>query len=260
MPGYWRRPVARVYNYNLDLGENYYSPMRDYVQEDRERLETGRRGESPGPLTYSERISRKFMEGDTDRLLRARSEVKSRESRARTEAAERAAMRSAIRATSEVKPVLDCPPSPGVGRGTGGTSGTGYQAVHGTGLERAESVLSAHRRLIREISEDTTKRVSDLSPRYADDCIYKKMADIRLSPWRGDEMDIEHRQAVKARSRINGMERELDDITKNLMSYRPNYESAHSMSTRAQEEDKQQTTHTVTRKVVSEESHSRQRC
>jgi len=152
-----------------------------------------------------------------------------------------------------VKPVLDCPPSPGVGRGTSGT-GTGYQAVHGSGLERAESVLNAHRRLIRDISEDTTRRVSDLSPRYADDCIYKKMADIRLSPWRGEEMDIEHRHALKARSRINGMERELDDITKNLMSYRPSYESAHSMSKRAQDEDIEQSTHTVTRKVVSEES------
>ena len=28
MPGYWRRPIARVYSYNLDLGENYYSPMK----------------------------------------------------------------------------------------------------------------------------------------------------------------------------------------------------------------------------------------
>ena len=28
MPGYWRRPIGRVYSYNLDLGENYYSPMK----------------------------------------------------------------------------------------------------------------------------------------------------------------------------------------------------------------------------------------
>ena len=51
--------MARVYSYNLDLGENYYSPMKDYIA--RERKE---RGETPGALTYSERIARRWCEGD----------------------------------------------------------------------------------------------------------------------------------------------------------------------------------------------------
>merc|ERR1712209_260867 len=79
MPGYWRRPIARVYSYNLDLGENYYSPMKDFVSSP----DYGDREKSPGALTYSERIARKFMESDNDRadrMFRAKSEVRSRES------------------------------------------------------------------------------------------------------------------------------------------------------------------------------------
>ena len=59
MPGYWRRPIARVYSYNLDLGETYYSPMKDYLEKERRE-----RGETPGALTYSERIARTWCGGD----------------------------------------------------------------------------------------------------------------------------------------------------------------------------------------------------
>ena len=59
MPGYWRRPIARVYSYNLDLGETYYSPMKDYLEKGRRE-----RGETPGALTYSERIARSWCGGD----------------------------------------------------------------------------------------------------------------------------------------------------------------------------------------------------
>ena len=59
MPGYWRRPIARVYSYNLDLGETYYSPMREYLDKDRSA-----RGETPGALTYSERMARSRCGGE----------------------------------------------------------------------------------------------------------------------------------------------------------------------------------------------------
>ena len=59
MPGYWRRPIARVYSYNLDLGETYYSPMRDYLEKERSV-----RGETPGALTYSERMARSWCGGE----------------------------------------------------------------------------------------------------------------------------------------------------------------------------------------------------
>merc|ERR1712013_664984 len=107
MPGYWRRPIARVYSYNLDLGETYYSPMKDY-------LEKGRR-----------------EGGDKDRQMRAK-----------TEAFERESMREAIRATSEVR--REVTPQVEVD----------YSTIN-SASQKAEEVLNTHRRMIREISEDT---------------------------------------------------------------------------------------------------------
>jgi len=256
MPGYWRRPIARVYSYNLDLGENYYSPMKDFVSSP----DYGDREKTPGALTYSERIARKFMESDNDRadrMLRAKSEVRSRESRARMEAQERAAMRDAIRATSSGPPPTSARPPTGISSQKEERIGTGYQAVHGDGVERAESVLSQHRRLVREISEDTSDRVAEVgSSRFANDTLYKKMADIRISPWRGEEVESEYRAAQKARARISSMERELNDITRNLMTYRSGYsQSAREMGQRAREEE--QSSATRTRRTVVEESHRR---
>ena len=59
MPGYWRRPITRMYNYNLDLGENYYSHVRDHVSAERRE-----RGETPGALSFSERLSRRYCGDD----------------------------------------------------------------------------------------------------------------------------------------------------------------------------------------------------
>ena len=56
--GFWRKPVTRMYSYNLDLGEHYYSPMTSYLDTER-----GTRGETPGALTFSERLARKWVNG-----------------------------------------------------------------------------------------------------------------------------------------------------------------------------------------------------
>ena len=56
--GYWRRPVSRTYGYNLEVGEHYYAPMTSYLEAER-----GSRGETPGALTYSERLARKWIYG-----------------------------------------------------------------------------------------------------------------------------------------------------------------------------------------------------
>ena len=61
MPGYWRRPIGRMYSYNLDLGENYYGHVMDHVSSTPDRWA---RGETPGALTYSERISRRYCGSD----------------------------------------------------------------------------------------------------------------------------------------------------------------------------------------------------
>lgn len=56
--GFWRKPVSRMYSYNLDLGEHYYSPMTSYLETER-----GTRGDTPGALTFSERLARKWVHG-----------------------------------------------------------------------------------------------------------------------------------------------------------------------------------------------------
>ena len=56
--GYWKRPVNRTYMYNLDVGEHYYSPMTNYLEAER-----GTRGETPGAMTYDERLHRQWLHG-----------------------------------------------------------------------------------------------------------------------------------------------------------------------------------------------------
>merc|ERR1712066_397845 len=56
--GYWRRPVSRTYMYNLDVGEHYYHPMTSYLEAER-----GTRGETPGALTFDERLQRNWLHG-----------------------------------------------------------------------------------------------------------------------------------------------------------------------------------------------------
>ena len=66
MPGYWRRPIGRMYSYNLDLGENYYGHVMDHVSSAPDRRA---RGETPGALSYSERISRRYCGSDRVRIF-----------------------------------------------------------------------------------------------------------------------------------------------------------------------------------------------
>ena len=67
MPGYWRRPIGRMYGYNLDLGETYYNHVMDHVNTSGDRRE---RGETPGPLSYSERIAASRRYCGTDNVSR----------------------------------------------------------------------------------------------------------------------------------------------------------------------------------------------
>ena len=106
MPGgFWRKPVSRMYSYNLELGDHYYSPMTSYLEADR-----GTRGETPGALTFSERLARKWVTGRRyeatelrDRYARCSSMSReaSRESTAAAAAASSSSAR-AVRAASEM--------------------------------------------------------------------------------------------------------------------------------------------------------------
>merc|ERR1711874_569056 len=186
-------------------------------------------GETPGALTYSERIARSWCGGDKDRQLRAK-----------TEAFERESMREAIRATSEVR------------REVTPQAEVDYSSIN-TVTQKAEEVLNTHRRMIREISEDTLRKVQEINPRYEDN-ISKKMADIRMSPWRGQELDTEYRTSQEARTRISGLERELDEITRKAMTYRRYGKTGAELAADAMRDDAQMSSFGRRTKRVTYES------
>jgi len=211
-----------MYGYNLDLGETYYNHVMDHVNTSGDRRQ---RGETPGPLSYSERIaaSRRYCGTDNDRAMRAR-----------TEAFEREAMREAIRATSEVRRELSPGPAPATEQQRRQTSRLVDEAHR-----RADTVIHRHRSMVRDISEDTNRTVRDIktaTQRYEDN-ISKKMADLRMSPWRGAELEDAHQSEAESRARISGLERELHEVTRTGMAYRPYHKSARELAAEARRED-----------------------
>ena len=71
---------------------------------------------------------------------------------------------------------------------------------------------------MREISDETSRTVRNINSatRRYEDNISKKMADIRMSPWR-DEFESE---AIADRARLAGLEKDLRELTVNNMTYR----------------------------------------
>jgi len=85
--------------YNLDVGEHYYQPMTSYLESER-----GTRGETPGALTFDERLSRNWLSGRRYEATEARERYARSSSLAResnSKGFEPSALRSA-RAASEV--------------------------------------------------------------------------------------------------------------------------------------------------------------
>lgn len=102
--GYWKRPVGRTYTYNLDVGEHYYSPMTAYLEAER-----GTRGETPGAMTFSERLQWKWLNGRRyeatdlrERYTRASSMARDNQTASNSYLASEMASRGA-RAVSEMK-------------------------------------------------------------------------------------------------------------------------------------------------------------
>lgn len=115
MPGFWKRPVSRMYAYNMDLGEHYYYPISSYLEAER-----GFRGETPGALTFNERLARKWVYGRRyaatemrDRYARSSSIGPLTYDSAWSVSAPLAASARAARARSEARSVAG-----GIGRAT----------------------------------------------------------------------------------------------------------------------------------------------
>lgn len=78
--------------YNMDVGEHYYAPMTNYLEAER-----GTRGETPGALTFDERLSRSWLNGRRYEATEARERYARCSSLAREDNSSGGFMPSALR-------------------------------------------------------------------------------------------------------------------------------------------------------------------
>merc|ERR1711976_297775 len=58
----WKRPVSRMYEFNSQRGENYYTHLTTYIDQ---KSATGIKPDIPGALTMSERLAYHPIHGRT---------------------------------------------------------------------------------------------------------------------------------------------------------------------------------------------------
>lgn len=231
MPGYWKRPISRMYSYNLDLGEHYYSPMTHYLDTER-----GTRGETPGALTFSERLAKKWLYGRrygatdiSDRYARASSvagsevapsylenEISDRYARAASEMRGASAMRASSQAVASRQQAMASQASRQQAMASQPKSSqavSSQQAVQSS-VKQAKTVR------IQEQSTSTSESVRRAaSSRKVEDDVLKKVADLHLMPWAaGKELEAAQTASARAKARIMDLERELEEITRKTMT------------------------------------------
>ncbi|TRY79821.1 hypothetical protein TCAL_10260 [Tigriopus californicus] len=259
MPGFWKRPVTRMYSYNLDLGEHYYYPISHYLEAER-----GTRGETPGALTFNERLARRWLHGRrygatdlSDRYSRASSlsrfdgdwsylagEMSNRSARARSEVRTSSAGYDAnnVSAFANYKNALLDTSRELRQEASANLMAREQSRSHSLANMRAEAASrrSAFQQMRAstpmtatantESSSTTRSSYRTESKRRIEDDICKKVADVHMMPWAlGTELDEAQSASARARSRISELERELEEITKRAMTT-----STHARRTAAQ--------------------------
>lgn len=235
--------------YNLDVGEHYYHPMTSYLEAER-----GTRGETPGALTFDERLQRNWLHGrryeaSEARERYARSSSLARESnskgfepsalrmaRAASEVATTATASQAQAASATASKAQMVASSMSASRQQASSQQTSVKSsrVEETSVQKKSSV-AAQKQEIRKstavtaaaskasaasaASAASSKRVTLESSRRIDDDISKKIADIHITPFsKGQEADAASAASARARARILELERELEEITKKAMT------------------------------------------
>jgi len=258
--------------YNLDVGEHYYSPMTRYLEAER-----GTTGETPGALTYDERLARQWLHGRRyeatelrDRHARASSLARGEQTVAANSylESEMAARRTA-RAASEMRSTA-----------AASTAATRQQLISSSmassqktaSTQKTEASLqsvqekkvasSVQQKKVSMASQSSTaassKKVMTESKSRVEDDICKKVADIRMSPWsKGQELDEANAASARARARILELERELEEITRKAMTTQVRaLKTAKQMAAEATREDQaaMASSFTKTKKVMVESS------
>jgi len=257
--------------YNLDVGEHYYSPMTTYLNAER-----GTRGETPGALTYDERLARQWLHGRRYEATELRDRYTRGSSVARTEGAAASASsyleaemeaRRTARAASEMRSTAATATaskqqlvssSMASSQRTASTQKT--EASVQSLQEKRVAASSMQQRQVASQSSATasSKKVMTESKTRIQDDICKKVADIRMSPWsKGQELDEANAASARARARILELERELEEITRKAMTTQVKaLKTAKQMAAEATREDQaaMASSFTKTKKVMVESS------
>lgn len=236
--GFWRRPTTRMYSYNLDLGEHYYSPMTSYLDTER-----GTRGETPGALTFSERLARKWVNGRRyeaselrDRYARSSSlarEATTQSSSAMASEAAAASSARAARAVSEM-PAQGSVTSAWLNRRAMQEQASASSASAQSSQMSAKSASMQQRSSQQQSSSMTvksTKQESNCCEEVVQSESTKKMALMakqkleaeRKAFLSGFSASSQQQKAVRAREeefKIKVSERQSDDICKKVADIR----------------------------------------
>jgi len=267
--------------YNLDVGEHYYSPMTKYLDAER-----GTRGETPGALTYDERLAKQWLYGRRYEATELRDRYARASSLARGESAVAAASNSYLekemaarsaRASSEMRATATSQAaskqqllasSMASTQRTASTQKTeaSVQSIQekklASSVQQKKVSMASQRSEVQQSasasSAAASKRVTTESKKRIEDDICKKVADIRMSPWsKGQELDEANAASARARARIIELERELEEITRKAMTTQVRaLKTAKQMAAEATREDEaaMKSSITKTKKVMVESS------
>lgn len=241
----WVRPSYRTYAYNLNVGEQYYSPLADYV-----KSENNERRTHPGPLTFGERLhykwsSDKHQDCSTQSTMRReyKSSLDCKTETSRTLTNERRVSESLTNDET--------------------LSGSCHAQLVSQHLESLAQGRRSRSGAVRRAEQHA--RVSGQDPRHvtlsrgtAEDDVSKKVADLRISPLSGRDYDSHRALTVRGRVRVLRLERELDSVVSSSMAYSRSYyaKSARQLAKEAEQES-QQSQSGKYRKITTVESKTR---
>lgn len=270
--------------YNLDVGEHYYTPMTNYLEAER-----GTRGETPGALTFDERLSRNWLHGRRyeatearDRYARCSSLAKEsgstgfmpsalRSARAASEVATAATASQAQASASSSRQQMVAA-SMSASRQQASSQQTSVkstreeqtsvlkkQSMASTASKMQETSVSASKTTSAAAKSSSASAASKfVSSRRIDDDVSKKIADIHITPFsKGQELDAANAASARARARIMELERELEEITKKAMTTQVRaLKTAKQMAAEAMAQDEANMSSSVkkTKKVMIESS------
>lgn len=270
----WRRPMSRTYAYNLDLGDHYYTHIKDYVGSTPDR---DARGETPGAMTFGERLHYRELQGrryeaeDLEkRYARASSEaysvrastappvnvgfkgfyqrqLEASKAVAEQEAAAKAAASASIKTASaksastatsvQAKKTVTISEST-----TTKTSSSKKQELAALQKSSVDYGKTSASRAVRRAESHAESSFRDprhtMVPHNVTDDICKRVADIHMAPYAREEAGLAAQASLASWAKVSKLESSLEALTKNAMTYKSSYaQSASQMAKQAMSED-----------------------